>query len=57
VARWLGDAFGTATIARQAAQVFGAVGAGATVFVVAATLLRIEEVAMVRRQLVARWRS
>lgn len=56
VARWLGDAIGTATLAEQAVQVFGAVAAGLATFLLAATLLRIEEVAMVRRQLAARWR-
>jgi putative peptidoglycan lipid II flippase len=57
VARGLGNAIGTATIAEQSIQVFGAVAAGLVVFVAGAMLLRIEEVAMVRRQLVARWRS
>jgi len=57
VAGWLGDAVGTTTIPEQAAQVFGAVAAGLAVFVLAATLLRIEEVAMVRRQVFARWRK
>jgi putative peptidoglycan lipid II flippase len=56
VARWLGDLVGTSSIAEQAAQVFGAVAAGLAVFVVVATLLRIEEVALVRDQLVSRWR-
>jgi hypothetical protein len=36
--------------------VLGAVVAGLAAFVLAATLLRIEEVAMVRRMLVERWR-
>jgi putative peptidoglycan lipid II flippase len=57
VAQALGAAIGTATIAEQSIQVFGAVAAGLVVFVAGAMLLRIEEVAMVRRQLVARWRS
>ncbi len=56
VARWLGDAIGTATLGQQAVQVFGAVAAGLVVFAVSATLLRIEEVAMVRNQALARWR-
>jgi putative peptidoglycan lipid II flippase len=55
-AQALGDALGTTTIARQTAQVLGAVAAGVVVFAAAATALRIEEVAMVRSQLVARWR-
>jgi putative peptidoglycan lipid II flippase len=56
VARGAADAFGTATIGDQAIQVFGAIASGLVVFVVAATVLRIEEVAMVRRQIVDRWR-
>lgn len=56
VARWLGAALGVATVGQQAIQVGSAVGAGMVVFVVSATLLRIEEVDMVRRQLVERWR-
>lgn len=53
VARLLADALGTTSILEQTIQVVGAVGAGLVVFVVAATLLRIEEVAAVRRRLVA----
>jgi len=56
VARWLGGALGTETLGAQAAQVFGAVAAGLAVFLASATALKIEEVAMVRRQIVARWR-
>jgi len=56
VARWLGEAVGTATVGRQAVQVAGAVGAGLVVFVATAIVLRIEEVDMVRRHLVSRWR-
>jgi putative peptidoglycan lipid II flippase len=56
VAQALGDAMGTVTFAEQAVQVLGSVAAGVVVFVAAATLLRIEEVAMVRDQVVARWR-
>jgi hypothetical protein len=37
-------------------QVLGSVAAGVLVFGAAATVLRIEEVAMVRDQVVARWR-
>lgn len=56
VARGAANAFGTATIAEQGIQVFGAVAAGLAVFVVAATLLRTGEVGMVRRQIAERWR-
>jgi putative peptidoglycan lipid II flippase len=56
VARWLGETVGISTIAEQVVQVLGAVVAGLAAFVLAATLLRIEEVAMVRRMLVERWR-
>lgn len=56
VARLLGDALGTATLADQAVQVFAAIAAGLTIFLAASTALRIEEVDAVRRQLVARWR-
>ncbi|HEX6330014.1 MAG TPA: murein biosynthesis integral membrane protein MurJ [Actinomycetota bacterium] len=55
-ARVLGEAVGTTTVAEQSIQVFGAVAAGLAAFVAGAMLLRIEEVAMVRRQLEARWR-
>jgi putative peptidoglycan lipid II flippase len=56
VARALGDTIGTATFAEQAVQVFASVAAGVLVFGAAAMLLRIEEVAMVRDQVTARWR-
>ncbi|HZD18418.1 MAG TPA: murein biosynthesis integral membrane protein MurJ [Actinomycetota bacterium] len=56
VARWLGRTIGIATIGEQLAQVTAAIGAGLVVFLLAATMLRIEEVEMVRRQLVSRWR-
>ncbi len=55
-ARWLGQSLGTATILEQTVQVLGAVAAGVAVFVASATLLRIEEVAMVRAQMFRRWR-
>jgi putative peptidoglycan lipid II flippase len=55
VARGLGNALGTETVGQQIVQVFGAVAAGLATFVACATVLRIEEVAMVRRQMVARW--
>jgi putative peptidoglycan lipid II flippase len=51
VARWLG----TASIGAQALQVLAAVTVGLGVFVAAAVALRIEEVEMVRRQVLARW--
>jgi putative peptidoglycan lipid II flippase len=56
VARWLGTAVGTATLAEQSIQVFSAIAAGLAVFVTASTAMRIEEVDAVRRHLVARWR-
>jgi putative peptidoglycan lipid II flippase len=56
VARSVGSWLGTAEIGEQAVQVFGAVAAGLAAFVATATALRIDEVAMVRRQVVARWR-
>jgi putative peptidoglycan lipid II flippase len=56
VAQALGDAMGTVTFVEQTVQVLGSVAAGVVVFVAAATLLRIEEVAMVRDQVAARWR-
>lgn len=56
VARWIGETLGTATLAEQSMQVFGAVVAGLAVFLAAASVLRIEEVTMVRTQLVSRWR-
>ncbi len=56
VARWLGTTVGTATLPEQSLQVFSAIAAGLAVFVVASTAMRIEEVDVVRRHLVARWR-
>lgn len=56
VARWLGEAVGTATIGPQALQVFASVAAGLVVFVAGARALRIEEVDAVRQQVLARWR-
>jgi putative peptidoglycan lipid II flippase len=56
VATSLGEALGTQTLADQAVQVFSAIAAGLVVFLAAATALRIDEVAAVRHQLVARWR-
>jgi putative peptidoglycan lipid II flippase len=52
MARWLG----TATLGTQAAQVLSAVVAGLAVFLASSAALRIEEVEMVRRQVVGRWR-
>lgn len=57
VARWLGDAVGVTSLGEQALQVISAVGVGLLVFLLVATLLRIEEVQMVRRHLASRWRG
>ncbi len=57
VARQIGDALGTATLGGQLAQVTGAVLAGLLAFVAMALILRIDEVQMMRRQLMARWRG
>lgn len=56
VARGIAEALGTATLAEQSMQVFGAVIAGLAVFLAAASALRIEEVTMVKTQLVSRFR-
>jgi putative peptidoglycan lipid II flippase len=56
VARWLASTLGTATLLEQTAQVLAAIAVGVGVYVAAATLLRIDEVAMVRRQLAGRFR-
>lgn len=56
VARWLGTTVGTATLTEQSLQVFTAIASGVAVFVAASTVMRIEEVDAVRRQIVARWR-
>jgi putative peptidoglycan lipid II flippase len=57
VVAWaLGEAVGTETIQAQSLQVFTAVAAGLVVFLVGSSVLRIEEVDAVRRQLVGRWR-
>lgn len=55
VARWVEQAFGVRTLGWQAVQVAAGVGSGLLVFVIAAVVLRLEEVDMVRRQLVSRW--
>jgi putative peptidoglycan lipid II flippase len=52
IGRWLG----TSTLGAQAVQVLSAVGVGLAVFIASAAALRIEEVEMVRRQVVQRWR-
>ena len=57
-AAWLvAEAFdawlGTTSLGTQAVQVLGAVAAGLLVFVASAAALRIEEVDMVRKQVVA----
>ena len=53
--RAIGGWVGTDTLGGQAAQVLGAVVAGILAFVAAALMFRVEEVDVVRRQLVARW--
>ena len=55
-ARALGAWLGTASLGAQAVQVFGAVGVGLGVYVLAALIFRIEEVDTVKRQLLRRWR-
>ncbi len=57
VARQIADALGTGTLGGQLAQVTGAVLAGLLAFVAMALILRIDEVQMMRRQLMARWRG
>ena len=57
VARGIEAWLGTVTIGAQALQVITAVTVGLVVFAASAAALRIEEVAMVRRQLTARWRG
>ncbi len=57
VARGFEAWIGTATIGAQAIQVLSAVAVGLAVFAASAAALRIEEVAMVRRQVAARWRG
>jgi putative peptidoglycan lipid II flippase len=54
VARGLASLVGTETLLDQAIQVGGAVAAALAVYLLAAALLRIEEVAMARRQLLGR---
>jgi putative peptidoglycan lipid II flippase len=53
--RAIGGWVDTGTLAGQAAQVLGAVAAGILAFVATALMLRVDEVDVVRRQLVARW--
>jgi putative peptidoglycan lipid II flippase len=50
--RWLG----TTSLGTQAVQVLGAIAAGLAVFLASAAALRIEEVDLVRKQVVAGWR-
>jgi putative peptidoglycan lipid II flippase len=57
VARAIDGWLGTATIGAQAVQVLSAVAVGLLVFLASAAALRIEEVTMVRRQVIARWRA
>jgi len=51
IGRWVD----TSTLGGQAAQVLGAVAAGILAFLATALMLRVDEVDVVRRQLVARW--
>ena len=51
----IGGWIGTASLVGQVAQVLGAVAAGILAFVAAALMFRVEEVDVVRRQLMARW--
>lgn len=52
----LANALGTADVGTQAVQVLGAAVAGLLAFLLAALILRIDEVDTVRRQVVGRWR-
>ena len=56
VSRVIGHAVSTATIPGQAVQVAGAVGAGVAVFLAAAWILRIEDLAVLRGLLPGRSR-
>jgi putative peptidoglycan lipid II flippase len=56
VAEALDEWLGTTSLGTQAVQVLGAVAAGLMVFVASAAALRIEEVEMVRKQVVAGFR-
>jgi putative peptidoglycan lipid II flippase len=55
VARSIGGALGTATFGAQLLQVLAAIIAGVLAFATVALILRIDEVAIVKRQLTARW--
>jgi putative peptidoglycan lipid II flippase len=55
VARFAGEVIGTETLVDQSIQVLGAVVVGMVVYLVAAAILHIDEVAMVRRQLLRRF--
>ena len=55
VARLAGETLGTATIIERSVQVLGAVVVGLVVYVVAAAILHIDEVTLVRRQVVRRF--
>ncbi len=57
VARLIGSALGTETVAARAAQVLAAVLFGVLAFLAAALMLRIEEVDVVRKQVISRWRT
>jgi ABC-type branched-subunit amino acid transport system permease subunit len=53
VDRW----FDTTMLPGEAAQVVAGIVAGVLAFLAAALMLRIEEVDVVRKQLLARWRA
>ena len=55
VARFAGEVLGTETLVEQSVQVLGAVIVGLVVYVAAASILHIDEVATVRRQVVRRF--
>ena len=55
VARLAGEVLGTTTLVEQSVQVLGAVIVGLVVYVAAAAILHIDEVASVRRQVVRRF--
>ena len=53
-ARWVGDAVGIETLAGQMAQVGAGVGAGLVAFLVAASVMRMGELALMRETLLSR---
>jgi hypothetical protein len=55
-ARLVEEWLGAASLGAQAVQVVGAIAVGLGVFLVAALILRLEEVDTVKRHILARWR-